>query len=570
MAFLFAFPAFGSEGVPLPSGGDEESTRTEEGAYSEPITVFENQGYFRFRSDLFGNRHLFSSPNLGVTGMLPPLSQNGKSDGILSPSEEDGNLTGGANMRLRWEPRLLIAERFVAEAQIDILDNLVMGSTPSYAAGNPYAPYAFASETQVSPEAGTTGLSDAVRVKRAWVTWNALNTLEISAGRMPNQWGLGMLYNDGSCLDCDFGDNVDRLSLGTEWMDIRGLLAWDYAATGALLGEESAFYGQPTDGTRVDDVLQFTLDLGSGNSVAKWATEDEPMAFRWGWRNVWRNQEASSDIQDNIQTIPGCGGSVEPLVTDPTLNATESYECVILKRRDAWLWTTDLTFSLDMNWGAGSHLLLETEMAGLLMGEIGRTQGLETVASDKEIWAGGGIFRGTYFEPAHELGLELGVATGDEQGAFGVLDQSTIAVSNDVYQEEEGKAYRKNNILSSFLFNRAYQLDMLLFREVIGGVTNTLYIKPWASMDFVEMEAGVFGGRVDFLYAAAMMPAGTPGNGSQLGFEPHLQLYLNMSAGLLAVVEGAYLLPLSGLDDQEQDREAGSAWTLQGRMHISF
>ncbi len=27
---------------------------------------------------------------------------------------------------------------------------------------------------------------------------------------MPNQWGLGMQYNAGDCLDCDFGMNVDR------------------------------------------------------------------------------------------------------------------------------------------------------------------------------------------------------------------------------------------------------------------------------------------------------------------------------------------------------------------------
>ena len=35
-------------------------------------------------------------------------------------------------------------------------------------------------------------------------------------GRMGSQWGLGMLHNDGNCLDCDFGDNVYRIQFVTE------------------------------------------------------------------------------------------------------------------------------------------------------------------------------------------------------------------------------------------------------------------------------------------------------------------------------------------------------------------
>ena len=35
-------------------------------------------------------------------------------------------------------------------------------------------------------------------------------------GRMGSHWGLGMLRNDGNCLDCDFGDTVDRVQFVTE------------------------------------------------------------------------------------------------------------------------------------------------------------------------------------------------------------------------------------------------------------------------------------------------------------------------------------------------------------------
>jgi len=554
----------------LDSSEVEFPDRTDEGSFFAPVVTFKHSGAFRFRSDLFGNRHLYSAPSPGTTGMLPPLSQNGQQSGLLTDSEERGFWTGGANMRLRWEPQLVVGERFNIYSQLDVLDNLVMGSTPSYHPDSPHTPLAFLSEGQQSPSAGTSSLTDAIRVKRVWATWLLAHTVEISGGRMPNHWGLGMIYNDGSCLDCDFGDNIDRLSFGGEFMDIRTMLAWDFGASGAVYGENGVMSGQPIDATRTDDVLQFTWDLHSGRSVANRGTEAAPTAMAWGWRNVWRNQAAASDIQDDIQTIPGCSNEPTPLEPDPTLNAVEEFECLVLRRRDAWLWTTDVFFSLDHRLSEGEHLRFEMELVGNLMGELGRTQGLETVPSDKEVWAGGGVLRGTYEMPTERYSLELGFATGDELGAFGVLDQSTVAVDDSVYQDDTGLSYRKNNILSSLMFNRAYTVDLLMFREAIGAVTNTVYIKPWVELALFKIDDATFGSRLDVLYAAAMMPSGTPGNGAQLGIEPDLQLFLNVGERFRTVLEAGVLIPFSGLDDEERGRSAETAWTIQGRMHVTF
>ena len=41
----------------------------------------------------------------------------------------------------------------------------------------------------------------------------------LSAGRMGNHWGLGMLANGGDCLDCNGGDAVDRLAFITDTAD---------------------------------------------------------------------------------------------------------------------------------------------------------------------------------------------------------------------------------------------------------------------------------------------------------------------------------------------------------------
>src|SRR6185436_15793397 len=44
---------------------------------------------------------------------------------------------GGANMRLRLEPTLNVTDQVRVHAQIDVLDNTIMGSTPDSLAGIP-------------------------------------------------------------------------------------------------------------------------------------------------------------------------------------------------------------------------------------------------------------------------------------------------------------------------------------------------------------------------------------------------------------------------------------------------
>ena len=55
----------------------------------------------------------------------------------------------------------------------------------------------------------------------------------IEAGRMPFDWGMGVYANDGSCWDCDFGDNVDRIAFTTLpiWNHIFGM-SFDFAGNG--------------------------------------------------------------------------------------------------------------------------------------------------------------------------------------------------------------------------------------------------------------------------------------------------------------------------------------------------
>jgi len=465
---------------------------------------------------------------------------------------------------------------FKIHSQLDILDNLVLGSTPDYGGSDPLHPMAFFAESQAPPSAGSNGFRDAIRVKRAWAEWDLLNYGKIEFGRLPNHWGLGMVYNDGDCADCDFGDSIDGAFLTLSPLeDIFVRAGWFFPGEGALFNGADTFFGQPYDATTLDDVHAFVLDVYSEPQTP------EERAFReralsgtgapfldWGFRNVVRIQDYASDLQENVP-IPGCP-EMSAGQTDPTLG--QSYDCTYLLAREAFLWTSDIWLKVDWRPSPQERFLLEMELAGVLFGQVGQIQGPDAgEESEKEFWAGAGVLRATYQRSRAQYGVELGAATGDDVESAGIWDRSTFVVPVDgAYGQPENADIRNNDIVSGFVFNRAYHTDLLLFRQVLGAVTNTVYTRPWFAWDFVQDESYVLGARADFMYAAAMMPEGTPGQDRHLGMEVNGQLYLQMGAPLRAVLEGGYLYPLDGLNSKTLGLNASPAWTVQARVHVFF
>ena len=126
---------------------------------------------------------------------------------------------GSADMRLRLEPVINLSEQVSLHAQIDLLDNLVLGATPSsYGATGSSAGLDVGTSGQLPPQSTSNYATDSIRVKRAWGEVIVPDLGVVRFGRMPEQWGLGMLHNGGGadplhgtvCLDCDSGETVDH------------------------------------------------------------------------------------------------------------------------------------------------------------------------------------------------------------------------------------------------------------------------------------------------------------------------------------------------------------------------
>src|SRR5205823_4417975 len=115
---------------------------------------------------------------------------------------------------LRLDPTLNVSEDVRIRMTADIFDNMVLGGTSDAYPGitsNPGNPLTAFTQTQLSPSRGfNNAMADSIQLKRAW---GEVTTPvgEVRFGRLGSHFGLGILANDGNCLECDSGNNADRL-----------------------------------------------------------------------------------------------------------------------------------------------------------------------------------------------------------------------------------------------------------------------------------------------------------------------------------------------------------------------
>src|SRR5579871_1447493 len=194
------------------------------------LNALELSGYFRTRFSYFRDGHLrtyIPALKRGTSMMMPNLSLLSiPADGAASDDQEktDQNPPQNSffgNMRLRVNPTINVSEMVRIKGTIDVFDNLVLGSTPSYlmaGSPSPSTPVSFMSMSQNAPMGGINSWQGAISVKRAWAEADfAIG--ELRFGRMPMHFGLGILYNAGNDITSDYGDQVDGISFTTRFFD---------------------------------------------------------------------------------------------------------------------------------------------------------------------------------------------------------------------------------------------------------------------------------------------------------------------------------------------------------------
>jgi len=549
--------------------------------WSHARPIFEFHGYFRTRAQLFYN---FALGRRDAPGQAlypqPPDNQyqsiagnmGGNSVGpiLCTPEESDSNVANGplrgcqnktqagANLRLRLNPQIHVSDNLRINTQVDILDNLVLGSTPegyalapsdsggySVNARNGYVVNGLYDTTQVPPTSGVNSLEDSIRVKRAWAEYTT-PLGEVRFGRMPNHWGLGMLYNSGDGYDDDAQSTVDRLMVasGIKPLDLIIAGMWDFPNEGATY--RAPYAGSEVyDRAQLDDVSQYGLIIMRNKSpeLTKLELSRGNLVLNTGIYLNYRSQLLANDQAGN-------SGANTPDV-EPELLANNGFT-----RRDATIWTPDAWLQL-----LYKKLRVEVEFAAVI-GSVSSTTNepidLAAVAErdDRKIRQYGFAFelQQKLVEDRLRLNFKTGWASGDDDvfapGSAGNL----IPVPNEEQVNDD--------TISTFRFNPSYRVDSILNRYILQRVQGTYYFNPSLDYDFTRDPNGQrLGGGINVTWTRASEPVQTPGHADDLGIELGGALYFQskdgalnddptQTGGFFAQLQYSVLFPLDGLGYQ--------------------
>jgi uncharacterized protein (TIGR04551 family) len=521
------------------------------------LQFLEVDGYLRFRGDIFNDFAILRQTGL-VTGrdasgypVYPiPLTKVGTTAGTIAT----------ANMRLRFEPTLNVSEYARVRAQIDILDNYVFGSStgPLYdRGGSPYAVPFYASNRVLVPGDPTADRA-AILPKRAWAEVQTPVGL-LSFGRMPSDWGMGILANAGVGIDQDYGDTVDRIQfaiapVSTPLGKIALVPIIDFDAEGplALDTKNGPAVGQPFDLTNADDARTYSLKLAriDTDDEIRRKLERNESSLNWGayysyrvqaqWSPYWYQGAALGDPYDTSLWVQQ--------------RAYVNYLSLWMRLRT-------------QRWR------LELEGVGVYgsVGNASNRAGGTTPALDLRQW--GGVIRGEWDALPSRVVIagEFGIASGDPAPGFGndpnrlatIPGSSPALPALPPYGSLEGPQWDQNDRdIRDYRFNPAYRFDLILWREIMGSLTDAFYIRPsvrWTILPGLVLDGAIIYSQA--LYAQSTtsarttdttnLPAATTrgtyaGGSTPLGVEGDLTIRLDTGTGFTGWFSYGFLFPLNG------------------------
>lgn len=556
------------------------------------LNFLELDGYFRTRIDYMNRFDLGTYDPVarrGTSSWAPPTmyrpydgegcvvaegAEFGQSSDPAAPGQlcradsEDSQSIFSGNLRLRLHPTLHVSEDIRIIGTVDVFDNVVLGSTPEAKPGfanNPTLPLPLFASSALPPQAGFNAVWDAIRVKRLWAeVMTPFGMLRI--GRQPQNFGLGLLVNDGNGIDDDYGDSADQILFATRIAGHIIAPAYSFSSVGpvgrgggaGLGGDLGLLFYPGEQGQRYnldpsDDVHTFLL------SVAKVDKEEDRQArlragdfvLNYGALGIYRTQRFD---------IPA-------FYTDPNpqTNPVTSIDDYVVRNANAGIGSLWARFE----W---NKLKIEAEavgIVGLIEGTATTSNGIHSVNDALRTWDGndfvdnplwilqGGIALESSYAFLNDslvVGFDAGIASGDDAPGFGLR---SVLVQNPRLGDFDGQQYgacleydandrctRVDNTITNFKFDPDYKVDLILFREVLGTVTDAVYAKPHVTYYITEN----FGVRGDILYANALFDSTPPGLESPLGVEADGTVFYGSEDGFYVMLQGGVLFPLAGLN----------------------
>jgi uncharacterized protein (TIGR04551 family) len=310
--------------------------------------------------------------------------------------------------------------------------------------------------------------------------------------------------------------------------------------------------GFPMDLSQKDDVTQFMAAITKIDDDKTWreriAAGD--VMVNYGAQLVYRSQDYATFNINPYGSSPY--GATQTPGTPLTSN---DFGNSLKTDVNALLFIPSLWFKL--GWKAltvefeGNALLGKMGDAGPLILNNTSNQGLTILQAGFVLASQLKLYNDSLF-----IGFETGGATGDQaELAYGTNPFSpSTPTSYYPYLNYRWKFVPQpagDRRLTDFHFSPEYHVDEILFRRILGTVSNAIYFKPsiayyWMDLDSrKENDVGISG---SIIYSIAPVPVSTPGNSMNYGVELDLGLhYRNHRDNIFAGATWGIFWPMAAL-----------------------
>jgi len=405
-----------------------------------------------------------------------------------------------------------------AKARIDWLDNVALGGSPDLAGGSP------ATSGGQRPAYAT--------VRRAW--GEALTPIGTFAlGRMGAHFGLGIAANGGDCEDCDHGDAADRFAFVSPLFGHFVAFAYDIAARGPLtLSKDGGHDISIAPSASASGPTFAVLRSHSPATPARRADAGLPTL---GYAGYLTRRTQHDDVP---ASYIGGTTAAQPFTSNDLVGRGFA-----ATGTGGWLRASSARFRIEAE---VAYLHARIDQPSLIPGAaitVPATSDQLGVAVQSHVVVG-----------PTQLGLDGGYASGDDAPGFGAFPTATGGSQASLPRDPT---------VDNFRFHPDYRIDQILFREIIGAITDAIYLRPHVRATLLTIGTG----RLEVLGALvaswAVEPTSTPSGERALGIELDPELRYASSDGLVANLAYGLLLPAAAWDNPTVAAKPAQAFRLR-------
>jgi uncharacterized protein (TIGR04551 family) len=408
------------------------------------------------------------------------------------------------------------------KSRIDWLDNVSLGGSPDLVGGSP--------ATSVGQRPST------VVLKRAWAeVLTPAGTLAV--GRMGANFGLGISVNGGDCEDCDHGNAADRLAFISPLFGHLIAVAYDIAASGPFTASKDG--GHAINLESSDRASGPTLAIFKIHSPAALARRGAAGLASLEYAAYVTRRTQDRDVPASYLSTPAPTTFTSNDLVSRGFSATGA---------GAWLRVSGASFRVEAEL---SYLSASIDNPSLIPGAAIT----EPITSTQ---IGAAVESEVLIGPTR-IGFDTGYASGDSAPGFGAFPTA----GGDTQANPP-----RDRTVDNFRFDSDYRIDQILFREIIGTITDAIYVRPHARALLMTVGTGRLELGAALLASWAVEAASTPSGSRSLGVEIDPEVRYASRDGFSATLDYGLLLPGAAFDNT--NLKAQPAQVVRARLVFAF